>query len=109
MALPSKTARAAINKRELNDFMGDAFMFYSWSCSGMPRSCAYSDRNTAAEAMAVKRRSTGVKFCQKDQDGLDRLLGKSPPFDFAQGRLSRKGREKWGTGRAATRLLTILY
>jgi hypothetical protein len=22
---------------------------------------------------------------------------KSPPFDFAQGRLSRKEREKWGT------------
>jgi len=22
---------------------------------------------------------------------------KAPPFDFAQGRLSRKGREKWGT------------
>jgi hypothetical protein len=25
--------------------------------------------------------------------------GKAPPFDFAQGRVSRKKREKWGTRR----------
>jgi hypothetical protein len=63
----------------------------------MSRDCGYSDRNTVAERKAVKKRSTGVKFCKRVQGGFNKVERKSLPFDFAQGRLSRRGREKWGT------------
>jgi hypothetical protein len=36
------------------------------------------------------------------QSTLEGAASKLSPFDFAQGRLSRKGREKWGT--PATRI-----
>ena len=35
----------------------------------MSRDCAYSDRNTEAGEKAVKKWSTGVKFCQRGIDG----------------------------------------
>jgi len=35
-------------------------------------------------------------------------LDESPPFDFAQGRLSRKIREKWGPGRLGSSLQKIV-
>ena len=68
MALPSKTAMAAINKRKLNDFMGDSLMVTPGILRDS-RDGAYTDRNTDRGEKAVKRRSTGVKFCQKGYGG----------------------------------------
>jgi|SRR5580700_60449 hypothetical protein len=41
----------------------------------------------------------GAQLCKGGKAGAASfvLKSKAPPFDFAQGRLSRKGREKWGT------------
>src|SRR5579864_5143979 len=63
--LPRTRAKAATSKRKRIDFICD-----SWSSRDVPV-FAYIDRNTGGGEKAVKNRSTGVKFCQKGNEGKD--------------------------------------
>ena len=68
MALPSRTAMAAIKKRKRIDFMVTPVV----RVSGI----AYPDRNTTPGGKAVKSRSTGVKFC-KGKSGIREVWGRT--------------------------------
>jgi hypothetical protein len=51
----------------------------------MSRDCVYIDRNTDWREKAVKRQSTGVKFCQRGTGVRLRLVsaGETPPVQPA--------------------------
>src|SRR5271154_1778711 len=55
------------------------------------------ERSTARRSKATDKSVRPTRAESKPQKS------KAPPFDFAQGRLSRKGREKWGTREESVR------